>query len=265
MAAFHERLAALSGRKFEDQSGLDKNFFKAFLPWWVAEFNAGSATWMVMECRPARMVPGESVVRLHCFDAQWRPLFTQTFPVGHRFGIGHVRLLRENPLGRDLLMIKAYCQGPFWTVEGKPTRPAFEQGIHERQFYARRGDELVMVRLEDDEGKLVHAYVTNRPLRKGPAPHRLTAQQWIARLESADPVERLTGLIWLTGGHEASVSSVRKSDRRESVEESRVYEAVRDSPRTPAVLHELEGSDNPWLRDYARFALESVYPARRVD
>lgn len=113
-----------------------------------------------------------------------------------------------------------------------------------------------MVRLEDDQGNLVSNHYAWSAPPKGPPVPRRSSSSWIDDLNSGDAVEQLCTLVWLTGYHLQSDEPRHEDHNQESVEDSQLYEQVRDSEETGVALHGLTKSHNPWIREYAELAAE---------
>jgi hypothetical protein len=121
-------------------------------------------------------------------------------------------------------------------------------------------DGLVMVRLEDDEGRLVRNHFAWRAPSKGPPVPRRTQEEWIRSLRSADPVEQLATLVWLSGVHLPSSEPRAENVSQESVEDAKLFEEVRDAPATRDALRELTDSKNPWVREYTTLISSADQP-----
>lgn len=253
---FGKRVEALTG------DGPEEKTWREFKPWWVEPFASGRAAWMLLEAYPGYDNPDVSAVRVQVFDKDWKRLIKQAFPTGYRFFLAEATVVRDSPLGRDLLAAKTTSTGPF-VVSGSEKRPAFEQGQYQRQYYAVLGDRMVLVRLEDDEGRLVRNHYAWSTPPKGPPVPRRTEEEWIRSLSSADPVEQLATLVWLSGTHLPSGEPRRENVDQESVEEARLFEAVRDAPPTRNALRKFMGSKNPWVREYAALTSGAEQPTNR--
>ena len=96
---------------------------------------------------------------------------------------------------------------------------------------------------------LGHVYWWDHPDVEAKSP-TLTRQQWIQRLESRDPIEKLGALSWITGLHYPSSEPRWAVVRQESLENSKLFESVRDDPATRRILGNLSSDPNPWVRDY---------------
>lgn len=241
---FLQRLRALTGDLPDPKD--------VFTPWWVARFSTGKAAWMVLEAYFGTDVPDTSAVRVHVFERNWKRLVKQAFPTGYRFFLEEAKISHSAPLKTDLLVTTVKSSGPFIIIDGGEKRPAFEQGRYQRQYYAMLGDQFALVRLEDDEGRLVRNNYRWSAPPKGPPVPRRTVQQWTRSLHSTNPVEQLATLVWLTGAHLSSKEPRYKNVNQESREDSRVFEEVKASAETARALSQLQKSTNRWVREYAQ-------------
>jgi|WetSurMetagenome_2_1015567.scaffolds.fasta_scaffold64777_1 hypothetical protein len=115
-----------------------------------------------------------------------------------------------------------------------------------------------MVRLDDNKGGLVKNHYRWRAPAKGPAVPNRTRDEWIRSLTSDSPVEQLATLVWLSGVHLSSGDARHENTSQESIEDSRLFEAVRDAVETGKALRKLTNSKNPWVQEYARLALQPI-------
>ncbi len=231
----------------------EQHRLRSFEPWRVWRFPGGRAKWVLLEAYPGPNVPDVSAVRIHVFDEQWAQLFQQSFPTGYRFFLNDVTLDRDNPLGTELIVAKTTCAGPFVLQNGEK-HPAFEQGDFQFQYYGLLDNQFVLVRLVDNDGHLVrNNYCWSSPPKGPPVPRR-SGEQWIRSLASENPVEQLATLVWLSGVHLPSTQARREDTNEEGVEDSRLFEDVRDSPATRSALESVASSKNPWVAEYAKLA-----------
>jgi hypothetical protein len=248
---FQKQIEALTGDKPE------KKEWGAFEPWWVKPFAAGKVAWVFLQAYPGYDVPDVSAVQIHVFDKNWKRLAKQTFPTGYRFFLKEVSPAKDNTLKQQLLVAKVTSSGPF-IVQGQEKRPAFEQGDYQRQYYALLGDHFVMVRLEDNEKRIAQNHYRWRAPPKGPTVPKRTRDEWIRSLSSDNPVEQLATLVWLSGTHLPSTEARQEDVNQESVEDSKLFEAVRDATETKKVLRELTNSKNLWVQEYAKLTLQVI-------
>jgi hypothetical protein len=245
MTAFQRHLRSVTGDEPPPQDS-----WEAYRPWWVKKFESGECKWLVLEVHPLVENPGVSGARVHAFDAQWHRIAKQEFPTGYRFDVADAAIDRANPLGENLLVITIEYSGPF-VGRREDKRPAFEASYREREFFAWRHDHVVLVRLEDGDGKIIpNPYDWAQSYKGPPVPDR-TADQWISALSSADGAEQLGALVWLTGGHFDSSNSRSPGTSQESLEHAKAFEGARDSAETRKLVPHLRVSPNEWMRDYA--------------
>ncbi len=240
-------------RRFRDATGetlFEERAGVAFQPFCVRRFDKEEVSWLFLEAHLAHSTYDVSTARAHLFDSDWRRLAVQVFPVGHRFLLKEATVVANEELDEDLLVVKAVCLGPFLEVGGK-RKPVLEHGEFQRQFYALLGESFVLVRLEDDEGRIVpNDYTRNRPY-KGTDSSGKGAEDRLQELCSSNPVEQLAALVWLSGKHLSGSEPRHPYLDQEDAEDSRVYEAVREDPRTKQALAELVDSEVKWVREYA--------------
>ena len=81
------------------------------------------------------------------------------------------------------------------------------------------------------------------------------AQRAISAPGPIAPILKLTfspaTLVWLSGMHVPSAETRPPDVNRESVEASKTFEIVRDSPQTKSLLRILKKSKNRWIQEYA--------------
>jgi hypothetical protein len=248
---FQELAEDVTGEKPEEP-GLG-----GFEAWWVKSLVAGDVAWVFAEAYPGYEVPDVSAVRIYFFDKHWKSVAEQTFPTGYRFFLENVELSKDNPLSQDLLVARVTSSGPF-RIEGNEKHPAFEQGDFQRQYYGLLGGRFVLVRLEDNKRQLAQNHYRWRAPLKGPPVPKRSCEAWIRSLTSSDSVEQLASLVWFTGMHLPSTEPRRADHNEESLEDSKLFEAVRAAPETEKALKELHKSPNLWVQEYAELGLGVV-------
>jgi hypothetical protein len=247
---FHKQLEAMTGDKPPDE----KNW-RAYEPRWVKPFGTGNVAYTLLEAYPGYDVPDVSSIQIHVFDKNWKRLAKQSFPTGYRFFLNDVFTSKDNPLKEELLVAKVTSSGPF-LVRGNEKRPAFEQGDYQFQYYALLGEHFSLIRLEDDKKDIAQNSYASRVPFKGPVVPKRTRDEWIGSLRSKKTAEQLATLVWLSGMHLPSTEARQKNVNQESVEDSKLFEAVRDAVETKKILQELTSSTNSWVQEYAKFTLQ---------
>jgi hypothetical protein len=240
--AFEQQLRALTG---DPPDPTDE-----FVPWWVDRFTSGEAAWMVLDAYPGCDNPDTSAIRVYLFDRHWKRFFKLAFPTGYDRNLAKAQVRRSKLLHEELLVTTTYPNAGSIDSKGE-----WKAALGLRQYYALVGDQLVLVRLEDHEGRSVrNLYHTSAP-NLGPPVSGQTSDQWIRSLRSNNPVEQLAALVWLTGMHLSSSEPRYSNVNQESVADALTFEAVRDAPETSEALSELRNSKNRWAREYARLGL----------
>jgi hypothetical protein len=90
----------------------------------------------------------------------------------------------------------------------------------------------------------------------GPAPPKRSKDEWTRSLASSDLAQKLATMVWLSGGHLPSTKPRTAGESQEPLENSRVFESVRDSRETIDLLRDFVNSKNKWIQDYAKLCLE---------
>jgi hypothetical protein len=129
-----------------------------------------------------------------------------------------------------------------------------------RQYYRRLGDRLVLVRLEDDQGRYARNIYEAPNHTIGPKIPRRNAADWEASLSSTDPAEVLWALVWI-GGRHADTSAFSPGVRLETPEDAKAVAEVRQRPGVQKRIAELTLSSNPWIRE----AAQAVAPGKEEE
>jgi len=246
--AFGEAFARLTGKEVDFEVHGPR-------PWSVSAFRSGRTAWILLAGYEGWAVPDISGMTIHRFSDTWRYLGSSTFRTGYRMFLREAEPVTIPSLGVDAVRARTECAGPFGILPDGTRLPLFEQGMYQWQMYVLLDDRAALIRLEDDRHRMArNSYSTEIPM-KGPVPPRRTAQEWARSLDSENPCEVLETLVWLTGFHLPSSKPRQENVNQESVEDSRLFEAVRDSPEIPAKLARLAASGNPWIREAARLPL----------
>jgi hypothetical protein len=114
--------------------------------------------------------------------------------------------------------------------------------------------DFVTVRVQDLRGRAVHFHFRHRIPGWGPPPPRWSKAQWVSALSGGDPVPCLAALVWLTAEHLSSSAPRQHDASQETIEDSRLFESVRDAPETARAIRQLVNSQHPWIREYAQAA-----------
>jgi hypothetical protein len=245
LASFQAEVKVKTGVQLGDKLGPS-----VWSPWLVAACVEPDAAWVLVEAYPGYAVPDASGMKVHFFDRAWAHQGSQTLPTGYRLDLAEVTIQRRPELDCPLLVAKVTPSGPL-------TR-AFEPGDFQLEYFARLETALCMVRLEDNTGSLVrNSYRWSAPM-KGPSVPTQTKEQWIACLTSSNAVTQLSALVWLTGTHLSSNEERKPDVTQESVADSRMFESVRDDPRTAVILNGLKSDKNHWVQDYAKLGIVEI-------
>ena len=93
---------------------------------------------------------------------------------------------------------------------------------------------------------------------KGGAIPKRSRDQWMDSLSSDSLAEQLATLVWLSGTHLKSSEKRYENVDQESVEDSTLFESVRNSDTTRKTLNELQNSEVKWVQEYAKLVIDSL-------
>jgi hypothetical protein len=187
----------------------------------------GEPRYILVEERPMRMIPGESIIRAHIFDTAGKVLSNAEFSTGNRIVIMAMGLRKNYWLKSEVLRL-----------DGEPVFTAHP--IH--QYYMIVGNELRLVYLEFDGHVEGNSY-SDPGLTIGPRLN-FSADDWERDLQSTDDARVLSALTWLGGGHWEGQEPPYDEDRPdgEKVKDLRARESVRRR------LADLTNSDNYFIK-----------------
>ena len=226
--AFYRKFRNLTGK------GINPGRYRV-CPWWVSKYRNGEMRWILLEGYEGLDIPDTSRVRIHCFDKNWDYIFSSdVFPTGYRNPLHEAMVLHEPSLGMDVIVVHT---------------------VQTYQWYVILDHRVALIRMEDAEHNLVRNYYGYKKPSKGPTIPNRTAKQWKQSLDSKNPCEVLETLIWLSGRHRPSIEERKPNVSQESVEDSKLFEAVINSPEVKQKLLTLSESPNAWVNQAAELAL----------
>jgi hypothetical protein len=209
----------------------------------VYRVNCGTVRWALVVSYPGFEVPGVSWVAVHLFDREWKQTAIANFPTGYRISLFDIWQERVDSLREPVLVMRLGTIGSFGNFT-----------YRQRQYYAVREDRLALVRIEEEGRQVTRGIFSAEHPWTGPKPPERTAAQWIDLLGSEDPADVLETLTWLGGRHMAAGERRQPQVNQESIEDSKLWEAVRDDPRTKDKLTALAKAANRWVREAAALA-----------
>jgi len=189
-------------------------------------------------------VPDTFDLVVHAFGEEGNHLSSASFSGGWRIVVNGAQAAGVAELRAPLLRLDSFPES-----NGRDVA---------RQYYAVVRDRLVLVRLEDSEGRALENHYAAPNHTIGPRPPERTSQEWEEALESNDPVSILEVLVWLGGGHAPAFTDPDPRIHRESRAEADLVHAVRTSLPVRARVAELESSPNAWVRDAALLAAKAL-------
>lgn len=203
----------------------------------------GETKWVLVATHDVFAVPEFSWMAVHQFDAEWRQIAVVRFDTGYRMAIRDVRQQAVEDLPEPAIVVRLRGVSPLLGYGGQV------------QYYTLVQSRVVLVRIEDEDGRIESGNFNSRLPWTGPVPPTRSTDAWIASLASANPADVLETLTWLTGRHLPSNKPRSAGVDEESVEDSRLFESVRDDPRTRQRLAEVASSSNAWIREAVALAL----------
>jgi hypothetical protein len=223
-------LAGLLARILPDKYSVQFNNPYSFQPWYLWRFDT---RFVLFEGQPLFEIPGVSSAGIHFLDETGRHMGCSVFSTGWRIDLKSARLLNETPVGAPVIEILT-------------ERAINGLDIH-HQYYGVLDNRVVLLRLEDSEGRFVDylPHRTNHTI--GPeAPSRLPAE-WEQGLLSSDPVRVLEVLTWLGGFHPDDLTSRPVNDN----DAGRHFVEVWRRPGVQKAILGLSTSKNKWIREAA--------------
>jgi len=223
-------------RKFRNLTGKEINPGKYRVrPWWISKYRSGEICWILFEGYEGLDNPDRSRARIHCFDKNWDYVCSSdVFPTGYQSPLHEAMVLHEPALEMDVIVVHT---------------------VRTYQWYVILDHRVALIRMGDAEGNPVQNSYASRGPSIGPHIPKRTAREWRESLNSENPYEVLETLVWLSGLHLTSDSLRVPHVSQESVEDSMLFEAVRDSPEVKQKLLELRDSPNIWIRQAAELAI----------
>ena len=245
--SFIERFRQATG----DENALRKDDWE-FVPQRLYEFAKPEGRFFV-EVAPGFIRPGFCGLRIHQFDAAWKHVGTDEFSTGYRQEITEVTSVKSKVLGLDALVVKTKSAGP-WELNRKGERvgtPLYS-GKHQLQYYVLIDGRLMLVRREDETGRLVlNNYAGWSIPEIGRSYPKGTTEELLDILRAGSDPKRLALLAWISGRHLSSEKKRVKGVSQEPLESSKSHETLLNHPGLAKVIGDLGESDNQWLREYA--------------
>ncbi len=125
----------------------------------------------------------ECMVYPYLFNGSGNLVVSTSFSIGYEITLENARIVPDSPFPE--IAIFAFDTCPMIHLHSTLVR---------KQYYGIVADEIILLRLEDDAGKLV-PNVDFRPV--GPEPIQRTTELWLSGLRASNQVEVLRSLNWL--------------------------------------------------------------------
>lgn len=240
---------------FRSVSGNDKALRKddwEFVPQSLYVFDNPKFRFFV-EIAPGFSRPGFCGLRIHIFDDDWKFVRQDAFSTGYRQEIVDVYQAKAKTLGTDVLVVKTTSAGP-WEVDkdGNEIGTPFFAGKYQLQFYAEVDGRLMLVRREDEKGRLIrNGYAHWSVPEIGMNYPQGTTQELLEMLRSDSANRQLALLVWVAGDHMSSKKARIAGVSQESLESSKAHESLVRSAEFADRIRLLRKSENEWIRNYA--------------
>jgi len=192
---------------------------------------------LLIEGIPVQVIPSECRLRAQVVGPKGELLHSEEFIGGWRIDVRSGQKSNRTEGGPGLVELHSI---PF--INGRAIT---------KQYYRIVKDRLVLVRLEDDQGKYVRNNYEAPNHTIGPRIPDRDPSAWEASLTSTDPAEVLWALVWI-GGRHADTTPVGSGVRLESPEDARAVQVVRSRESVRKKIAELTKSRNPWIAEAAR-------------
>jgi hypothetical protein len=215
-----------------------------FKPWFVWRNPAAREKneFIVFQGRPIFMIPGTSSAAVHFIDASGKLLNSVAFSTGWRIDLESAQMVHEPLVKGDVIEVRS--------------SPVINGNDIVRQVYGVIGRRVALLRLEDSHGKLIANFYHAPNHTIGPdVPKRSTAE-WEQALASTKLMIVLEALAWLGGHHRDDLSPT--DVYIEDLETAKLVAAVRQRPGVRKRLDRLTRSENTWLQQAAKMALEQL-------
>ncbi|MFN7923955.1 MAG: hypothetical protein U0Q16_27890 [Bryobacteraceae bacterium] len=230
----------------EDQSQLSallgeipKGYMAPPAPRYVWTSNqSGRTRYFALLAESVMVIPGGSTARVVLLDAGGRQILGRSFQTGWRMTPGRATFRYSPGLGRDLVALDM---------------ERFANGRNiAREYFAISGDDLHLIRLEDDKREAVQNDCVYPNYEIGFAPPAKTVAEFVRMLESNDKTEVLAALVFL-GGRHLTDSRRLAFGYRESVH-AQTFRTVIADARIQDLIARHRRSQSQWIRQYAELA-----------
>jgi hypothetical protein len=213
-----------------------------FRPWYIWEFKKGTEPplYVLFEDYASLGHPNSPHVRFTVLDRFGRTLSEENFHIGWRCYFKSVRLEQS-------------VNGQFPLLIFEPARGGL--GYSVPQVYARINDRFDLIRVEHSDGTVARNDYCLKLHPYGPALPRQSAADWEVDLASGDRARILRALVWLGGVHLDLKPGEQPDAQHEDPQDVHLVREVRARAMVAARLRYLAESEDLWLRDAARLAL----------
>lgn len=229
-------IEALTGRS-------NQNVYPIFVPrlFRTISNTKGETRYVLVEEAPLVEIPGESRLRVHIFDTTGYLLSGEEFSAGWRLALTDVNIDKIYITGVKQDALVADGEGCFG---GHPSH----------QYYVVVGNRITLIYFEED-GLMERNDYQDWNLTIGPLIWERSADDWQKALQSDDPAEVMSALIWFGGFHWDGQASPYDEDKPEAEKVA----ALRSREDVLQRIMELTHSPNQWVQTAAEAALKNNY------
>jgi hypothetical protein len=181
-------------------------------------------------------IPGGASACVLLLDSAGNRITISSFEIGWRTVLTGATMEHPSDLGGYLIDISI---SP--VINGRPIA---------NEYFAVRNNRVQLVRLEDDKSKPVQNSYEYPNSQIGPIPDAISIEDWRALLESSEPSEVLSALVFLGGKHFERNPFPENIAHESSAQVQHYKDAIGDQ-QIWALITKLESSGNKWIREAA--------------
>jgi hypothetical protein len=199
----------------------------------------GQSRFVVFSGKHLNQVPDYSVGAVDLFNARAEKLRSWTFQTGWRIFLKGAAWEHSLTLGADTLVLQLEP-----VINGRNIR---------KVYFSLGNDRLRLLRMENDQGKLVQNEYVYPNFEIGIAPEAKSVEEYLALLTSENKGDILSALTFL-GGRHIDESHRPSADPPTQSKYAQIFKEVLADPRIQDRIQQLRSSENEWVRQAATLA-----------
>lgn len=204
----------------------------------------GRENYLLIGESPLFSIPGNSGLWIKVFDTDGKLLNSMSFDTGWRIELKDIKVKYSKEIQREIIEV-----GSEPVINGRDVA---------KQFYALIGKEILLIRLEDSKGNAIRNVYGAPNYIIGLNRTKRSTNEWQSKLESNDKAEILSALSWLNGIH-WNPAKQQTENFYEDINEAKTVEEIRTREIVKEKINKMLQSENIWLKDAARLAMEVEY------